>query len=192
MSFKRRRNVWHSSLCLILQGPMSGNYQEKFWRELDQLRIHTTYIQSYFEKTVKIDRFINMLLAIASSGSIAGWAVWNQYNYIWAFIVASSQVINAIKGYLPYTKRLKALNAMSTEFECLFLSMENHWFNVAEGRLSDEEIHKLHMSIKEQRRLIVQKNIGAIDLPHNQTLMDEASKSAALYFNNFYIFQEEI
>lgn len=169
---------------------MSGNYQEKFWRELDQLRIHATYIEAYYEKTVRTDRFVSMVLAVASSGSIAGWAVWNNYSYVWAFIVAISQVINAVKSYLPYSKRLKSLNALSAELESLFLSMENHWFNVAEGYLSDEEIHKLHMKIKEQRRLIVQKNIGTIDLPHDKILMEEAIESAKRYFENFYTFED--
>lgn len=68
--------------------------------------------------------------------------------------------------------------------------MENHWFNVAEGYLSDEEIHKLHMKIKEQRRLIVQKNIGTIDLPHDKILMEEAIESAKRYFENFYTFED--
>jgi len=170
---------------------MSGNYQERFWRELDQLRIHATYVEGYYEKTVRTDRFVNMVLAVASSGGIAGWAVWNEYHYVWAFIVATSQVINAVKGYLPYSKRLKALNALSAELESQFLSMENHWFNVAEARLNDEEIHKLHMKLKEQRRMIVQKNIGAIDLPHDQRLMDEAIESAKRYFENFYTFEEQ-
>ena len=169
---------------------MNGNYQERFWRELDQLRIHATYIEGYYETTVRTDRFVNMVLAVASSGSIAGWAVWNEYHYFWATIVAASQVINAIKGYLPYSKRLKGLNALSSELESLFLSMENHWFNVAEGKLSNEEVHKLHMKLKEQRRLLLQKNIGGIDLPHNQRLMDEATASAKIYFNNFYSFEE--
>jgi hypothetical protein len=170
---------------------MSGNYQEKFWRELDQLRIHATYIEAYYEASVRTDRFVNMFLALVSSGSIAGWAVWNQYQYVWAFFVASSQVVNAVKGYLPFAKRIKGLGALSAELESIFLSMENHWFNVAEGRLSGEEIHALHMKIKEQRRLAIQKNIGTIDVPHNQRLMDEATRSAKQYFDNFYSFEEQ-
>ncbi|SMC20428.1 hypothetical protein SAMN02745857_00956 [Andreprevotia lacus DSM 23236] len=169
---------------------MSGNYQEKFWRELDQLRIHATYIEGYYEKTAQTDRIISMLLAVTSSGGIAGWAVWSEYQYVWAFLVAASQVVNAVKGYLPYSKRLKALSTLSAELESLFLSMENHWFNVSEARLNNEEIHKLHMKIKEQRRLIIQKNIGSIDLPHKKNLMDEATKSARQYFENFYMFEE--
>jgi hypothetical protein len=169
---------------------MSGNYQEKFWRELDQLRIHATYIEAYYEQSVRTDRFVNMFLALASSGSIAGWAVWNEYQYVWAIIVASSQVVNAIKSHLPFTKRIKALGALSAELESLFLSMENHWFNVAEGRLSEEEIHQLHMKIKEQRRMAIQKNIGTIDVPLDQKLMDEATLNAKQYFENFYSFEE--
>lgn len=162
------------------------NYQERFWRELDQLRVHAYYADFYYEKTVAIDRAINMLLAIASSGSIAGWAVWKDHQMVWAVIIAGSQVINAIKGYLPYTKRMKALSSLASDLESLFLSMEGHWFNVSEGRLNEEEIHKLHMKLKEQRRLIVQKNLGSLELPHNQALMNKAVENGKTYFNNFY------
>jgi hypothetical protein len=127
-----------------------------------------------------------MFLAIASNGSIAGWAIWNKYQMAWAFIVAASQFFNAIKGHLPFSKRLKALSALSNDLESLFLSMENHWFNVAEGRLNEEEIHKLQIKLKEQRRQILQKHIGPVDIPHDQKIMQRAVEVAKLYFENFY------
>ena len=170
---------------------MSTNYQQRFWRELDQLRVHATYADYYYERTVQTDRLINMALAVIASGGVAGWAIWNEYQQVWAVIVAGSQVINAVKGYLPYSKRLKSLSSLSTELESLFITMEGHWFNVSEGLLTEEEIHKLHIKIKEQRRLLVQRCVGTIDIPHNQKLMDKATESAKHYLNNFY-FSEEL
>lgn len=169
---------------------MGTNCQQRFWRELDQLRIHATYTEYYYERTIKTDRIINMLLAIVSSGGIAGWAIWNQFQQTWALLVAGSQVINAVKGYLPYVKRLKALGALSNDLESLFITMEGHWFSVSAGHLNEEEIHRLHMKIKEQRRLIVQKHLGTIDMPHNQKMMDRAIESAKSYIVNFYASEE--
>jgi len=132
-----------------------------------------------------------MFLAITSSGSIAGWVIWRDLSFIWGAAIALSQVINAIKIYLPYSKRLKSLQGITNDLESLFLSMENGWFNVSEGKLTDEETHKLHMRYKEKRRQIIQKHLGAAPLPDNNKMMEEAKKNAASYFNNFYILEGE-
>lgn len=165
---------------------MSTNYQERFWRELDQLKVHVFYLETYLEKTIKIDRAINIALAISSNGSIAGWVIWKRFDFVWACFIAGSQFLNAIKSYLPYAKRLQALRGITNDLESLFLSMENHWFNVAEGRLNQEEIHKLHMKMKEQRRQIIQKHLGSMPLPVDEGLLEKAKQVTRVYFSNFY------
>lgn len=161
-------------------------YQEKYWRELDQLKVHVFYLESYLERTVLIDRYINMFLAIASSGSIAGWVIWNELSFVWGVIIAISQAINAVKPYLPYAKRLKSLQGITNDLESLFLTMEDNWFKVSEGSLTEEQIHKLHMRCKEKRRQIIQKYLGATPLPENIKLMNQAKIYTQSYFNNFY------
>lgn len=163
-------------------------YQEKYWRELDQLKVHVFYLERYLEKTSLIDRNISMFLAIASSSSIASWVIWQNYSFIWAAVIAASQAINAIKTFLPYAKRLKSLQGITNDLESLFLSMENKWFDVSEGKLSEEEIHKLHMRYKEKRRQFIQKHLGSAPLPEEKSMMEKAKESARTYFNNFYNF----
>lgn len=161
-------------------------YQEKYWRELDQLKIHVIYLEFYQEKNISLDRNINMFLAITSSSSIAGWAVWSQFSFVWASIIAISQVISAIKSYLPFSKRLKALQGITNDLEALFLAMESDWFAISEGQLQNEEIHKLHMNYKEKRRLIIHKYLASDPLPVRDTLLEQAKEQAKDYFNNFY------
>jgi len=164
-------------------------YQEKYWRELDQLKVHIFYLERYLEKTVKIDRMLNMFLAISSSGSIAGWVIWKDHSFVWGAIIAISQAINAVKAYLPYAKRLKSLQGITNDLESLFLSMESNWFSVSEGKLTEEEVHRLHMALKQKRRQIIQKHLGASPLPEESAMMEKAKESAKVYFNNFYIFE---
>lgn len=71
--------------------------QERYWRELDQLKVHIQYLDIYLEKTFVRDRNINIFLAIMSSASIGGWVVWQHYAFVWALLIAISQVINAVK-----------------------------------------------------------------------------------------------
>lgn len=169
---------------------MSYIYQERFWRELDQLKVHVYYLENYLEKTIRYDRNVNAFLAVMSNGSIASWVIWQHLQFLWAGLIALSQFINAIKIFLPYSKRLKALFAMTNELESLFLSMENNWFGISEGRLTEEDIHNLHMKIKEQRRQIIQRHLGSQALPEDKKLLEKAKESARLYFNQFYIFEE--
>ncbi|MBM4864706.1 hypothetical protein HYO48_22065 [Vibrio parahaemolyticus] len=161
-------------------------YQEKYWREMDQLKVHVLYLESYLEKTINIDRAINIFLAIASSGSIAGWVIWQPLSFVWGAIIALSQAINAVKPYLPYAKRLKSLQSASNELESVFISMEGLWFKVSEGELTAEQVHSLQMKYKEKIRQISQKHFGSSTLPENKKLLSKAQATAKIYFDNFY------
>jgi hypothetical protein len=165
-------------------------YQQRYWRELDQLKVHVTYLELYQESTIKIDRRINMFLAITSSGSIGGWVIWQHLSWLWAGIIACSQVCTAVKGYLPFSKRVKSLQGITNELESLFLLMESKWYDISEGKLTEEEIHLLHMKYKEQRRSIIQKHLGADPLPEKDKLLEKAKVLSKSYFTNFYSLTE--
>lgn len=161
-------------------------YQEKYWRELDQMKVQVIYLELYLQRTVSIDRYINMFLAVTSSGSIASWVIWKELSFVWAGIIATSQALNVIKAYLPYSKRLKSLQGITNDLEAIFLSMEDNWFDVSEGRLTDEEIHKLHMRFKEKRRQTIQKHLGPNPLPDCPKFWEQSKDLTREYFTNFY------
>ncbi|SDQ81236.1 hypothetical protein [Pseudovibrio sp. Tun.PSC04-5.I4] len=159
--------------------------QERYWRELDQLKVHNIYLALYFEKTYYWDLWTKIILAVASSSSIAGWAIWQQFSFVWGLIIATSQVLNAVKPFLPYSKRLKALQSASGELEALFIVMEDRWFEVSQGNMNNQEIHKVTMGFKEKKRQIMQKHMSGLTLPHNKKMMDEAVAKAVEYFEIF-------
>ncbi|HIF9106373.1 TPA: hypothetical protein ACX6QA_003348 [Photobacterium damselae] len=161
-------------------------YQERYWREMDQLKVHVLYLELYLEKTINTDRMINMFLAIASSGSIAGWVVWEQLSFVWGAIIAFSQALNAVKPYLPYAKRLRSVQSASNELGSIFLTMEDRWYEVSEGMLSSEQIHSLQMNYKERIRQTLQKYLSSSTLPENKKLLEKAKSQAIYYFENFY------
>jgi len=49
---------------------------------------------------------LKYFLAITSSSSIGAWAIWNEYSWILASIIAFSQVITAIIPFLAYKSRI--------------------------------------------------------------------------------------
>jgi hypothetical protein len=76
--------------------------QSRYWQEMYDLKSHSFYIEKYHQATEQMDRTINSCLAVASSSSIGAWALWKDYAYIWAFIIAASQVVTTLKPFLPY------------------------------------------------------------------------------------------
>lgn len=107
--------------------------QERYWKELVQLKFENFYLDEYLNHSYKLDNTINIITAISSSGSIAGWAIWNDLMIVWSIIIAVSQVINAIKPYLPFSKRLKTITSMNADVSALFNKAEYNWFKVANG-----------------------------------------------------------
>lgn len=164
----------------------SNQYQRRYWKELFALRVHVNYLEKYMEHSELIDKSINIFLAVTSSTSICGWAIWNRYSFVWAVIIAVSQLINAVKQFLPYRTRLKASNGIMRELEELSTLTEMKWFDVAEGNLKNEEINKLQFEIRAKKIKSVQKHLGINTLPTKKKLFNNAEKTAKIYINNFY------
>ncbi len=164
----------------------SNTYQDRYWKELYQLRVHLNYLEVYMEQSEFIDKSVNIFLAITSSSSICGWAIWNKFDFIWAVIIATSQLVSAIKQFLPYRKRLKSISGILREFEELLTYYEMKWFDVAEGKLTEEEINKLQFEIRSKKTKILHKYLGTNTLPTKGKLFEKAKKIANTYINNFY------
>lgn len=161
-------------------------YQDRYWKELFESRVHVNYLELYMEHSEFIDKSTNIFLAVTSSSSICGWAIWNQYSFIWAIIIAASQLINAIKQFLPFKLRLKVIAAILKELEELMTFSEMKWFDVAEGNLTDEEINRLQYEVRSKKIKILQKHLGINTLPEKPKLFEKAQEMAITYIKNFY------
>ena len=106
-----------------------------------QIKAWIFYLDVYTEDSYRWDRIINIVVAIASSTSIAAWAIWQKYSFVWSIIIAISQVLTTIKGFLPYSKRLKMLVPFMEDLKFLYNKIEYNWFKVASGDLSEDERH---------------------------------------------------
>jgi uncharacterized membrane protein len=132
------------------------------------------------------DKSINISLAITSSTSIAAWAVWQEYQIIWAIIIALSQVITAIKPFLPFRQRLKPISDLNDLMQEISLECEKHWFVVAEGELTEKEIHDLYISLKDKSLKAEKKALKDIVLPKQGKILMRAEKEADHYLTNTY------
>ena len=88
---------------------MNSVYQERYWNMLVEARVHVFFLYHYASSSESMDKAINAFLAITSSTSIAAWVIWKKFTLIWTILIAVSQIISAVKPFLPYNQRYKAV-----------------------------------------------------------------------------------
>lgn len=160
--------------------------QSRFWNEMVQLKAHIFYLGYHRRGADQIDFWIKCMTAVTSSASIAGWAIWQTYGFAWGLIIAVSQVINTTKQYLPYEARRKTCNDACKDLEGLFIRSESDWYYVAEGTLTNENIHKKLISLKKRKSQIVKKCISVLVLPRKPKYERLAELDATNYFQTLY------
>ena len=159
--------------------------QEQYWKEMYQLKSHINFIELQVKKSEKLDRSIKMILAISSSSSISAWAIWHQFSWIWALIIAISQVISTIKTFLPYKSRVKSYSSLLIDLEQIFLKAEYKWHDISEGLLTSSEINELRFEIRKDKLASLNKYIKT-SIPANKKMQSSAEESAKNYFSIFY------
>jgi hypothetical protein len=160
--------------------------QSQYWKELYQLKTHIGFIERQLEKSEGIDRFLKIVLAIASSSSIGAWAIWSEYSWVWASIIAFSQVITAVTPFLPYRSRIKAYSSLLHELEELMIRAEFKWHSISDGKLTPTEINKARFEIRAAKQKSLKKYISTT-IPTNTKLHEQAETSASDYLTNFYL-----
>jgi hypothetical protein len=122
--------------------------QVAYWDLFYGLVVRFNYMEIYQEHDQRSVRRINAALAITSSSSIGAWAIWHSIAWLWAAIIAGSQVLQAVSAFLPYKQREKTLRTMLPEMHKLLLDCEDDYNRVSGGLLTDAEIHAKTMEYK--------------------------------------------
>jgi hypothetical protein len=108
------------------------------------------YIDLLLEKFQKRDRTINIFLVIATSTSISAWAIWQiaYLTWVWAAIVALSQIVLLIKPYLNYTKYAKELNEKHFLLQTLNVEYEKLWLSFKFEKITPETAFEKAFDLK--------------------------------------------
>ena len=156
--------------------------QEIYWKKLTQSKYALCYFDANFSRCVKIDRFIKIFCAVASSAAIAAWAAWQNLSFWWGLIIVISQVVTAVNEVLPYKKRIKELSDLRSELTPIYNNMERSWHDVANGSLTEEEINELCYSYIEQWNQTDDIYFKSDVLPQIKKCMEIAEAEKELYY----------
>ncbi|WP_320017971.1 hypothetical protein [Labilibaculum manganireducens] len=118
---------------------MKAIFKKQIFNTLLDIKFHYYTLSLLSEKYYKYDRNVNIFLTLASSGSIAAWAIWDRFTWLWGLIIATSQVINLLKPYFQYSKYSKEFSQKSLLLQGLINSYEKFYFKIHRNKL-DEDI----------------------------------------------------
>jgi len=122
----------------------------QIWAALNDIRYKGYLLDLIVNRFQKWDRNINIYIAIASSSSIAAWAIWNSTPLLWGTIIAFSQVLTVIKPYFPYNKYVKELNSKNLKIEHLNIELEMLWHKLQKKKITEDEAAEIYFDIRKQ------------------------------------------
>ena len=162
--------------------------KERYWKRMINLKYQIYYLDEYTDVSHKWDNIINIITGIASASSIGVWALWKdpKYVWIWSTIIAMSQVINAIKIYLPFSKRIKFLPKISSELSEIYNEYDYLWFKVSNGSLTDDKINDELKKLIAKEDKISNKYLIENHLPDKPELITKAFIKTEEYCNTNY------
>lgn len=158
--------------------------QERYWIYMNQIKFEILYLDLYADNIYKYDIAIKIFCAIASSAGIAAWAMWGQLAFIWSIIIAISQVLAAVKEFLPYHLVLKSIAASQKPFKLLYNDIEHKWLEVASGNLTEEEINELLYDFQ-KKHINIENELFKKGIPFlEKKIKKDAEQKTDVYFQN--------
>jgi hypothetical protein len=155
--------------------------QQLYWNEMINLKADASYVRLYRDSRGRWVKGLGILKAVASSSSIAVWAVWGKYPLLWGAIVAFSQVADATKDFFPFAKEHKAASQYAMALDYLFNDVQLEWESIFTGRYTDEEIMKLRHKLGKSQLDALQHSFPD-GLASREALLVQAKQTAETYF----------
>ena len=159
--------------------------QQKVWVTLVNLKFKGFLVHLLVQKYQKLDRNINLFLAIASSSSVGAWAVWKTLPLVWASIIVASQVITVAKPYFPYYKYVKELNSKCLQIESLNLEFERLFNLIQRKKLLEDAGWEMYYDFKKQMNEILSFSDDTI-IDAKQSVVQEANQKMKIFLESEY------
>lgn len=133
--------------------------RNEIWNCLINSKFKALYMCLCSEKADNIGRLYSIALSLGSASSVAAWAVWKEYPYVWAIIVGFAQLLHIIKPYIPFIGNDKEYLEMSFRFEELYIDYNKLWKSYEREEVNDKkagdklsELYKKEIEIEKSNK----------------------------------------
>ncbi|HWE07139.1 MAG TPA: hypothetical protein VG274_10545 [Rhizomicrobium sp.] len=170
----------------MMQSPRQQSARELYWRQLAQLKADNVYIRLYRDDRSGWVSRLGILRAVASSGSIAAWAIWREYAFVWALVIAASQVADVLKDVFPFARQYQAAGEYMLTLDRLLIDAEMEWSKVFRGDYPEDDILDRRRVLMTLQLEAQRKSFPSGLPPRNQGLWEVAEGEAAAYLSKMY------
>ena len=156
-----------------------------YFQTMADLHRDGLYVGKLSGRYARLKWWIDVFIAVAGSASIGAWAIWNKYPLIWGGIIAGSQVVTAIKPFIPYWKRAESLHQLRYDLESIFLEAERDWYKIFEGLIDPAKTNELNTKMKLARAAAIKARFPDSGVPDIEKIENWANNASAQYMSQF-------
>jgi len=138
-----------------------------------------------------IDKFqrrsiiLNSFLSIVSLTSVSAWVIWEILPWFWALMIASSNILIAIKPFLHYDKKIKELNEKLSILESIEIEYEKLFFELDTKKIDDVVGADLFFDIY-QKQIKTLRTSDELRMGLDKKIKKKADENTDRYiFNNY-------
>lgn len=122
----------------------------KTWNLIENTKYKEFWIAEKAKEYKKKERNINIFLAVTSASSISSWVIWKEYAFIWASIIAISQLIQVIKPLFPFNSYIQELQNKEVLLGSINLELEKLWYKLQYDKITEKAMEREFFKIKEK------------------------------------------
>lgn len=156
-----------------------------------QKKFHIIYMGFHYSRCVRIERCISIILAVISTGSLAGLCITKEMHFLLGLLLAIAQIVTAAKPYLPYQKRISEIEMDLAGLNLIYTDIEKDWFFVANGDLTEEEINEKCYQYSMKWMDYDNRFLQNDSLPLDEKMREKATEEMIKYFESQFSECEE-
>lgn len=159
--------------------------QTRYWMLMCDLRSDFFYYQILRARSFNWNKIISLAISVFTASSVASWQIWQVYTDVWAWIVAITQVLAIVNASLPFNNRIEFLKKAEPSFLKICTLVENHWYDVQHGRLSEDNINDFITRIEEEWACVEQTYLNEECMTNNQQITDLADEKMGIFMQKY-------
>jgi hypothetical protein len=164
---------------------MASRAQTLYWNELTDLKAGCEYVRLYRDSLGATLTRLAVARSVVGVAALGGWITIHIDPHIWAAVIVSVQVADALQRAIPWAARFTGTNELCAAFDALLIEAQLEWECIAAAEWEEEKIRKRWARLAELRRVADKKALPH-GLPQKPKLERLAKATATAYFQALY------
>jgi len=152
--FSHKTVVASPAMNLVNHGAERRKY---LWDSMLDAEMNFYYWDLVSARYASLDLGFKVVIAIAASGTVAGWGLWSQYPGAWKLFSGIACVSSLVHPYICSAERLKRTAKLVGIWKEVFVDYELLWYK--SGDLESPEAWKMFGTIKRREGKIDQTHL---------------------------------